>query len=83
MLLPASWLLIITDKIFLQIRDWLSPPEFARACEDALRSREDDTAEWLLDEKEFTDWKLCGSAYSKQNAFDQDCLWVKGRTCDR
>lgn len=70
----------IIDALSLRIRNWLSPPEFAQSYENALNSREDDTAEWLLDDAQFIAWRSRTSSRAKWDMFEQECLWIKGIT---
>ena len=73
-------LTLLEDELTSRIQNWLSAPDFVGECEKALNTREEDTAEWLLDDPLFDKWKSSTAARSNPSKFERECLWVQGMT---
>ena len=64
------------------MKTWLAPTTYMQELEHAQELREDDTAEWILDEPSFIRWKAFDSESKLQSNGkkpNKNTLWIQGK----
>ncbi|KAF4454870.1 hypothetical protein FALBO_15747 [Fusarium albosuccineum] len=67
------------NKVERRIREWLSPPRFKDAFDQAKHARQSSTASWIFQEDQYQAWLETElSAFQPANVFGPNVLWIHG-----